>query len=305
MSGWTARLVFFPLRYPSFVLATIMQARDLLEQNLEVIDRIVAAACRRARRYGADADDFAASVRLALIEDDYAVLRKYEGRSAFSTYLTVVVERLLEDERNRAIGRWRASAEAMRLGSAATLLESLVRRDHRSLDEALPIVQAADPSITRAKAEEVLNQLPERGARPQLTPLDDVAPKMRTTEETDALALSNEARKLSSRTNEIVRETLDGLPAEDRALLQFRFAESMKIADISRMLRLPQRPLYRRIEALLERFRASLAAAGVDGSAAQDLLQKTSVDTLDFGFEERNAPSQSNQEGGSRRAAKS
>src|ERR1051326_997720 len=283
MSGWTARLVFFPLRYPSFVLATIMQPRYLLEQNLEVIDRIVAAACRRARRYGADADDFAASVRLALIEDDYAVLRKYEGRSAFSTYLTVVVERLLEDERNRAIGRWRASAEAMRLGSAATLLESLVRRDHRSLDEALPIVQAADPSITRAKAEEVLNQLPEprprpnlaratprsrddalpmvqaadpsitrakaeevlnhlpeRGARPQLTPLDDVAPKMRTTEETDALALSNEARKLSSRTNEIVRETLDGLPAEDRALLQFRFAESMKIADISRMLRLPQ-----------------------------------------------------------------
>ncbi|HXA16926.1 MAG TPA: hypothetical protein VN380_08045 [Thermoanaerobaculia bacterium] len=78
----------------------------------------------------------------------------------------------------------------------------------------------------------------------------------------------------------------------------------MKIADISRMLRLPQRPLYRRIEALLERFRASLAAAGVDGSTAADLLQKSSVDTLDFGFEERIDARQSNQEEGPERAAK-
>ena len=93
------------------------------------------------------------------------------------------------------------------------------------------------------------------------------------------------------------------LPQEDRALLQFRFAESMKISDISRMMRLPQRPLYRRIEALLDRFRASLAAAGVDGSAALGLLQKTSVDELDFGFEERSSVRQSNEEGGPARAA--
>ena len=79
----------------------------------------------------------------------------------------------------------------------------------------------------------------------------------------------------------------------------------MKIADISRMLRLPQRPLYRRIEALLERFRASLAAAGVDGSTAADLLQKTSVDALDFGLEERTGARQSNQERGPDRAATS
>jgi RNA polymerase sigma factor for flagellar operon FliA len=280
-----------------------MEPRDLLEQNLEVIDRIVAAACRRARRYGPDAEDFAASVRLALVDDDYAILRKYQGRSAFPTYLTVVIERLMEDDRNRAMGRWRASAEAMRLGSAAMLLESLVRRDHRSLEEALPLVQAVDSSLTRERVEAMLRQIPERAARAQLTPLDDAASVVRTSVETDALALANEARRLSSRTNDVVRETLAALPTEDRALLQFRFAESMKIADISRMLRLPQRPLYRRLEALLERFRASLAAAGVDGSAAADLLQKSSVDTLDFGFEERIDVRQSNQEEGPQRAA--
>jgi RNA polymerase sigma factor (sigma-70 family) len=275
-----------------------MEPRDLLEANLEVIHGIVAAACRRARRYGPDAEDFAASVHLALIENDYAVLRKYQGRCAFSTYLTVVIERLMEDERNRTMGRWRPSAEATRLGPAALLLESLVRRDRRSLEAALPFVETVDPSLTREQIEAMLRQIPERSARAQATPLDDVSAVLRTPDETDALALSNETRPLSTRTNDVVRETLAALPAEDRALLQFRFAESMKIADISRMLRLPQRPLYRRIEALLERFRASLSAAGVEGGAAADLLQKTSVDTLDFGFEERIDTRQSNEEEG-------
>jgi RNA polymerase sigma factor for flagellar operon FliA len=271
-----------------------MEPRELLEANLEVIGRIIAAACRRARRHGPDADDFAATVHLALIENDYGVLRKYQGRCALSTYLTVVIERLMEDDRNRAMGRWRPSAEAMRFGSAALLLESLVHRDHRSLDEALPFVQAIDQTLTRDRIEAMLRQIPERAAKPKLTPLED----LRAPDETDALALSNETRRLSSRTNDVVRDTLAALPSEDRALLQFRFAESMKIADISRMLRLPQRPLYRRIEALLDRFRASLAAAGVDGAHAADLLQKTSVDALDFGFEESFEARQSNQEEG-------
>ncbi|HUR83148.1 MAG TPA: sigma-70 family RNA polymerase sigma factor [Thermoanaerobaculia bacterium] len=282
-----------------------MDPRELLESSLEVIDRIVAAACRRARRYGPDAEDFAATVRLALIEDDYAVLRKYQGRSAFSTYLTVVIERMMDDDRNRILGRWRPSAEALRLGAAAVLLESLVRRDGRPLDEVLPLVQAVDRLLTREGVEAMLRQIPERSARTQLTPLEDVAAVVRTSDETDALALSNESRKMSERTNDVVRATLAALPAEDRALLQMRFAESMKIADISRMLRLPQRPLYRRIEGLLERFRASLAAAGVEGSAAANLLQKTSVDALDFGFEERMDARQSNQEEGPDRAAES
>jgi RNA polymerase sigma factor for flagellar operon FliA len=173
-----------------------------------------------------------------------------------------------------------------------------VRRDRRSLEAALPFVQTVDPSLTREQIETMLRQIPERSARAQATPLDDVSAVLRTSDETDALALSNETRPLCTRTNDVVRETLAALPAEDRALLQFRFAESMKIADISRMLRLPQRPLYRRIEALLERFRASLSAAGVEGGAAADLLQKTSVDTLDFGFEERIDARQSNEEEG-------
>ena len=50
-----------------------MEPRDLLEQNLEVIDRIVAAACRRARRYGPDAEDFAAALFVRNADDDLSV----------------------------------------------------------------------------------------------------------------------------------------------------------------------------------------------------------------------------------------
>ena len=273
-----------------------MGPREILEANLALVDEIVSVACSRARRYGADAEDFAASVRLALLENDYAILRSYQGRSSLATYLTVVIERLLEDDRNRTLGRFRPSAEAMRLGPAAVLLESLVRRDRRSIDEALPFVQAVDPSLTRECIEALLARIPERSPRPVSMDLDSVTPDaLRASDASDAEAIANEVRPLSDRTNRIVRETLAALPSEDRALLQFRFAESMSIADISRMLRLPQRPLYRRLEGLLDRFRRSLAAARIDGSIAADLLRKSSVDEMDFGFAESSELRQSNQ----------
>jgi hypothetical protein len=41
-----------------------------------------------------DAEEFAAHTKLMLIEANYAILRKFEGRSKFTTYLTTVIQRL-------------------------------------------------------------------------------------------------------------------------------------------------------------------------------------------------------------------
>ena len=46
----------------------------------------------------------------------------------------------------------------------------------------------------------------------------------------------------------------------------------MSIADISRMIRLPQRPLYRRIEALNQRLREALLAAGLHAASLMELI---------------------------------
>src|SRR5687767_9861715 len=98
-----------------------MSSTTQFEENLGAIERAIARVCREARLDGADAEDFASSVRLALLADDCAILRKFEGRSSMPTYLTIVVRRLLFDEL-RATGRWYASSEAQRRGPVAVQL---------------------------------------------------------------------------------------------------------------------------------------------------------------------------------------
>ena len=43
---------------------------------------------------------------IALLGDDYAILRAWERRASLGGYLTVVVQRLLSDERSRRLGRY-------------------------------------------------------------------------------------------------------------------------------------------------------------------------------------------------------
>jgi len=264
-----------------------MQApRDVLEANVALVDDIVDGVCRRARVFGADAEDFASSVKLALVENDYAVLRKYEGRSSLATYLTVIAERLLSDEWMRRQGRWRPSTEALRLGPAAVLLETLVRRDRRSFEEALPMVQTLDPTLSRRDVEAMLGRLPDRKVRPRETELEAAAGSLVAFESTDVRALANESRAVSELATRTLRDALASLPLEERMILKLRFAQSMSIADISRMLRLPQRPLYRRIETTLAALRRELAMTGIHTDDLEALFAAASVEGMDFGFTE-------------------
>jgi len=82
-----------------------MDCQELLRSNLALVERLVRFVCQRAQVVGADVDDFASTVKLALIENDYSVLRAWEGRSSLATYLTVIIQRMLADERFRTLGR--------------------------------------------------------------------------------------------------------------------------------------------------------------------------------------------------------
>jgi len=253
----------------------------LFESNLALIDRVIATVCRRARLRGADAEDFASSVRIALIEDDYAILRKYSGRSSFAAYLAVVVQRLLLDQRTHALGRWHPSREAERFGEAGVLLETLLHRDQRSLDEALPIVQARDGTVTRERAAEMAARFPPRTSRPRAVELDenvDVA----AAGAADDRVVDADRRRVCAETSRVIRETVAEWPLEDAMILRFRFASAMSIADISRMLRLPQRPLYRKLESLIARLRDALDAAGLDSRDITELIGE--AEEMDFGL---------------------
>ncbi len=250
-----------------------MDAAELFAANLEVIERTARIVGRRARLGPADAEDFVSAARLCVIDDDYAVLRGYQGRSSLATYLAVVFQRLLADERMRHGGRWRSSREAERMGAAGILLETLVRRDQRSLDEAVPMVQAVHPALARRELEAMATHLPARLPPPRAVAIDEsLAATLAASEGADARTRSADTRSLLRRTGQVVRATLAKFSTEDRMLIRCHFAAAMTVADISRMLRLPQRPLYRRLESLLGRLRAALLAAGLDAAALREAI---------------------------------
>jgi RNA polymerase sigma factor for flagellar operon FliA len=262
-----------------------MNAAELFEANLSLIDSISEIVCRRAGVFGAEGEDFASSVRIALMEDDYVILRRYQGRASLAAYLGVAIQNLFSDERSRNWGRWESSAEARRMGSTGILLERLLHRDGRSLDEALPIVRGGDPTLTKESLAAMAARLPLRKTRPRLVPLDEEAAAdwLPSSERADRRTVESERRRLSQRASRAVSAAMAGWPDEDRVILRFRFASGLAIADISRMLRLPQRPLYRRIEMLLARLRRVLTDAGIDGAAVEELVG-SGEESLNFGL---------------------
>src|SRR2546423_12833075 len=118
-----------------------LDARTLLEENLALIDRVIRFIAHGQRLDESEAEEFGAIVKLKLCENDYGIVRKFEGRSNFGTYLTIVVARMLLDYRIHCWGKWHPSAEARRLGDLAVDLEQLLHRDGRTLDDALPLLR--------------------------------------------------------------------------------------------------------------------------------------------------------------------
>jgi DNA-directed RNA polymerase specialized sigma24 family protein len=243
----------------------------------------------------------ASMVKLALVENDYAILRRYEGRSSLATYLTIVIQRLLADQHERTHGRWRPSPEAERLGEGAVLIEDVVGRQRRSIDEATILVRSVDPAMTRDQVAALAERLPLRAPRPREVelPAEDVTP-LAAKERADTNTLDGELRDLSRRAGALLRETMDAWPADDRLLVRLRFESSLSIADIARLMHVPQRPLYRRIESLLARLRAVLIEGGIDPATADELVGASQRIEMDYGLAWKNGgPRRTNESTGS------
>ena len=260
-----------------------MHPEELFRTNLALIERVISGVCRRAGLRDADAEDFASTAKLALIENDYAILAGYEGRAPLGAFLAVVVQRLLSREWVRLRGRWHPSADAERLGPAAVLLEKLTVHDGRSLNEAIEIVRSSHPALDRTAVRELANRLPQRVPRLRLVPLpedeDFVAP-----DAADSRANEGEVRRVSELAARVVREIIDTLPLQDRMLVRFHFGAELSIADTARVLGVPQRPLYRRIEALLASLRQALERAGLGSALIEDVVSAGGSESFDFGL---------------------
>ena len=143
-----------------------MDAEEVFRQHLPVIGQIAESICRRNGVGHHDAEDFASDIRLRLCEDDFAVIRKFQGKSSFTTYLTVVMNKRFLDHRRHVWGKWTPSSQARRLGAVAMLLETLVYRDGCSFDAACRILEEKhELAVDRRQLQAMLAQLPRRAPR--------------------------------------------------------------------------------------------------------------------------------------------
>lgn len=105
---------------------------------------------RSVRLSSDDVDDLCAEVFVALLADNFAILRRFRGKSSLATYLTVIARRIVVKEVAK-----RRKAEALGHVSA----------HQSSLDQAHV---SANPDVQRIEdteqVEQMLRELPERDA---------------------------------------------------------------------------------------------------------------------------------------------
>jgi len=256
--------------------------------QLDVIERVIAFTCRRAFLAGEDAEDFGSFVKLKLIENDYATLRKFEQRCTFAAYISIVVQRLLLDYRVHLWGRWHASAEAKRLGEQAIAVESMLVRDGMTMAEALPILRCRWPQLTEKSIDEIFARLPRRSSRPRTVDLETACDVADTTAVNGA-SFEKTHLELAGTIAMIVREAMRSYSDDDRLLIRLRFETGMSIAEISRVLAVDQKPLYRHLQRLLRDLRLRLRRRGVDADDVEEIIGSGGVG-FDFGFDSGTPP---------------
>jgi RNA polymerase sigma factor (sigma-70 family) len=250
-------------------------AEALFLAHQSVVESVIRFVCHERGLRPDDAEEFAGQVRLRLIEADYEVLRKFQGRSSIRTYLTVVIRRLALDYQAARWGKWRASAVARANGPAAIRLEQLVARDAMAIDAALDLVERQFEAVDRAALIRLATRFPLRTRRVYV---GEELLEFAATDSPDAERILVQADE-ASRFNRVagrLKAFLDDLTPQERLVLQLRFGQGMKVVDIARLLQLDQKRLYRTIEHALGQLRESLEAEGVHASDVREMLAAAS-----------------------------
>ena len=256
----------------------------ILVERLDFIERTVAALARRNAVPPWDAEDLSGQVKLRLMADDYGVLRKFEGRSRLTTYLTTVIHNIFRDFRVQRWGKWRPSAAAKRMGELGVQLESLLYRDGFGAREAFAILRDRfDVQATDAELESLAGRLRPRTNRRIET--DATLARLTSPERSDEGLRASEQAALITRVADVLRRVLASFEPEERLILKMRFADGLTIRAIAAGLDLEQRRMYTRVQRLLVEVKRRIEAEGVSCDEVIDLLNEPGTD-LEAGLRE-------------------
>jgi RNA polymerase sigma factor (sigma-70 family) len=245
--------------------------REKFESQLYLAGEVSRRLARRHRLSRDEAEDFNSYSLFKLMEDNYAALRSFEGRSSLATFLTVVVHRLFLDYRIQKWGKWRPTAEVRKLGTAAMELDRLVNRDGQTLPNAIEIVHASSGgALSREQLFDLAGRLPLR-QRPHFEGAEqlDLIPTDGGVEE----ALDGQERTcIAKRVGSVLTQALREMPAEDRLILKMRHEDGFTVREIATALHLHARPLYTRFERCHRRLRETLEKGGITWGEVSAIL---------------------------------
>ena len=247
----------------------------LYSEHADAIEAVLAYT-RRAHRLSADdGDEFCSWARLRLLENDGAILRKFQGLSSIKTFLVTVIQRLFLDWRIKEWGKWRPTTDARRLGPVAIELERLVLRDGIDFEQAAETLVSKGTALSREECDRIWSELPRRPGR-QRTGDQSLeilpAPTRHDPIEVDEHLTS------AARAGAALAAAIPTLAPQEQLIIRLRFQDGFTVARIAQLIGAEQKPLYRRIEQILGRLRASLTAAGVTAEEMRELFGNPAVE---------------------------
>jgi RNA polymerase sigma factor (sigma-70 family) len=246
------------------------RGRALLEQNIQVIHRRLDRLSRRSGLPEDEAEEFRSWALFKLVDNDYRILASWQGRSSLSTFLTVVLVNLMRDYRIHVWGKWRPSAAALRQGPVAVLLERLWVRDNLPLDEAIGRMQSEHAvSLSRSELERIAVSLRRSPERRRVS--EEELLRIPTDGQVESRIKDGERARTEERLRELLAPLLRSLPAEDCLLLKLHYWDGLSMAEISRLLRRPQRKLYAVRDKCLRKLRRHLEEGGLSRDQVREL----------------------------------
>ena len=253
-----------------------MDYQRLLLDHLDLVDQIVRTIGRRRHLSATERDDFASFVNLRLVDDNYAILRKFQNRSTLWTYLATVIERLSLDFCADKWGRWRPSAMAERLGHEAVLLERLVTRDAHTIEEAMEIVRTNhDVTLSYADLRRLWDQLPVRVRTTEVS--EEAAATVSSNDSSESRIEDADRRERIERLQRALASAFDQLAAQDRVIIALRFDQDLSMVEIAKLTGSSVPTLHRRLDKSVKQLRLALTHAGVDPRDVVSLLGHHSI----------------------------
>ncbi len=235
---------------------------ELFSQHFRQIEGIVRGVAAQHRLSADDRQELHSLVMLKVARDDFAILRRFQGKSRWSTYLTVITQRLLLDRRVKEWGRWRPCALARRLGPMAVELDRRINRDGLEAAEAVRELSSRGLLETTAELERLAELIPRRPRRRFLHG-DKHLKILVDREQADRRVVAAERRRAAGDLKSALAGALRDLPSHERDLLGLRFGRGWTVRRIAASRNLEERPLYRRFEHILRRLRRRLEGVGL------------------------------------------